>query len=279
MIIPLVRLTRPYYCLPLSAGLLVITTYVTGGRRSILDGSLVPAFLALYSVLSAAYLLNDFCDIHADAVNHPRRVLPSKQLAPAVALIASVCLFVLGLALASFCGWGFFLLLTLVAMGLAAYDVFSKRLGMFKPIVVALLTTSLYPLAFTLSDPVVTPRLYVLWIHPVWLLATTLGYEMLKDIRDIRGDSLAGVRCGAEHRARTGFMRLARTILLAASLLTLLPYALGLCGTVYLLSSLVAIGLVLLSLRKSAVPALPYIYGSVFVIAAGSWVDLWVYGP
>ena len=86
MILPLVRLTRPYYCFPLSAGLLVITTYVTGGRRSVVDGSLVPAFLGLYGVLAAAYLLNDFCDIHADAVNHPRRVLPSKQLAPAIRL-------------------------------------------------------------------------------------------------------------------------------------------------------------------------------------------------
>ena len=198
MILPLVRLTRPYYCLPLSAGLLVITTYVTGGRRSVVDGSLVPACLALYSVLSAAYLLNDFCDIHADAVDHQRRVLPSKQLAPSVAWIASACLFVLGLALASFGGWGFFLLLTLVAMGLVAYDIFSKRLGMFKAIVVAMLTNG------DLSAGVHTQRgrgharLYVLWIHPLWLFATTVGYEMLKDIRDIRGDSLSGGR----YRAR-----------------------------------------------------------------------------
>ena len=32
MIVPLIRLTRPYYTLPLAAGLIVIAAYVTGGR-------------------------------------------------------------------------------------------------------------------------------------------------------------------------------------------------------------------------------------------------------
>ena len=279
MILPMIRLTRPYYALPLSGGLFVIAAYVAGGWPHATHGSLALAMLALYFVLSAAYVLNDYCDIRFDAVNRPQRPLPSRRVSPQTALAASGVLFVLGLALASFCGWHFFLLLTLVAMGLAAYDVSSKRLGLLKPVAVALLTTSLYPLAFTLTDVVETPRLRVLWIHPVWLFATTLGYEMLKDVRDVRGDALIAGQQSTERRAGRAFLLSARAILLAASLLTLLPYALGYCKSVYLLSALAAIALVVLSLRQRPDRALPYLYASVFVITAGSLADLWAYGP
>ena len=152
--------------------------------------------------------------------------------------------------------------------------------GMFKSPLVALLTTSLYPLAFALCEPVETPRLHVvLWIHPPWLFLTTLGYEMLKDTCDVPGDGLAGntrwsARCGSP-----GFLASARAILLAASLLTLLPYALGYCKAVYLAAAVLAIGLVALSLCLRPARAIPPVYASVAAITAGSLADLWVYGP
>ena len=279
MIRSLIRLTRPYYTVPLTAGLPVIAAYVAGGRPNAAEGSLLWAMAALWSVLSAAYALNDYCDIRFDAVNSPHRPLPDKEIAPGIALAASGGLFAAGLALASLCGLPFFLLLTLVAVGLAAYDVYSKRLGLLKPLAVALLTTSLYPMAFAIQEPADTPRLCVLAIHPVWLLMTTLGYEMLKDIRDVPGDRAVGSRREAERRAEPGFLLAARAILLAASLLTLLPYALGYCKEVYLLSAIGAIGLVALAIQEQPLRAIPYVYASVVVITAGSLADLWAYGP
>lgn len=279
MILSLLRLTRPYYTLPLAGGLPVIAAYVAGGRPSAAEGSLLLAIAAIWSVLSGAYALNDFCDIRFDAVNSPHRPLPGKETTPGVALAASGALFGMGLLLAAFCGLSFFLLLAILAAGLAAYDVYSKRLGLLKPLAVALLTTSLYPLAFALTEAADTPRLRVLAIHPVWLLLTTLGYEMLKDIRDVPGDRAGGNPRETERRAGPGFLLAARAILLAASLLTLLPYALGFCKEVYLLSSLAAIGLVVAAIRERPVRAIPYVYASVVVIAAGSLADLWVYGP
>ena len=59
----------------------------------------------------------------------------------------------------------------------------------------------------------------------------------------------------------------------------MLPYLLGYCKTVYLVSSLAAIGLAAVSLRKPPVKVLPCIYASVFLITAGSLADLWVFGP
>ena len=279
MILSLIRLTRPYYTVPLTAGLPVIAAYIAGGRPSAAEGSLLWALPALWSVLSAGYVLNDYCDIRFDAVNSPHRPLPGNEIAPGTALAAAGGLFAAGLALAAPCGLPFFLLLASVAAGLAAYDVYSKRLGLLKPVAVAVLTTSLYPLAFALTDAADTPRLRVLAIHPVWLLLTTLGYEMLKDIRDIPGDRTVGNRRETERRAGPGYLLAARAVLLAASLLTLLPYALGYCKDVYLLSAIAAIGLVVLAIRERPVRAIPYVYASVAVIAVGSAADLWAHGP
>ena len=279
MILPLLRLTRPYYSLPLSCGLIVITAYVVGGQLHTVGPSLAAAWLSLVCVLSAAYILNDVCDLRFDAINSPGRMLPGRKVSPAIALAASFALFVPGIALAWLCGVSFFILLVLVAAGLILYDVYSKRWGLYKNIAAAALTTSLYPLAFALADAVDTPRLKVLWIHPLWLFLTALGYEMLKDIRDVRGDCLAANPRQVERCGRPGFLWSARLLLLTASLLTILPYLLGWCRTIYLVSSLTAIVLSVVLLGKPPVKAIPYVYASVFIITAGAMADVWVYGP
>ena len=279
MMFSLLRLTRPHDTVPLSGGLIVIVAYVTGGDLSGTGTTLIFAVLSLYCVLSAGYVLNDVCDIRYDRVNSPQRPIPGNRITKHAALIGAMVLFSTGIGLATLCGLDFFILLVFAAAGLVFYDIYSKRWGLFKAILVALLTTSLYPMAFALAEPVVTPRLQVLYIHPAWLFLTTLGYEMLKDIRDVKGDALAVVPHRGSLYARPAALQWARAILSAASLLTLLPYALGYCREVYLVSALTAIGLAAATLRLPPVRAIPCIYASVFVITAGSLADLWVYGP
>ncbi len=276
MIQALIRLTRPYYALPLSCGLIVIVAYVVGGAMQPIAARLAAAVLSLYAVLSAAYILNDVCDLPHDRINAPRRMLPAGAISRRAAVTASVVMFLTGIAMSWFCGVLFCIALSAVAVGLIGYDVFSKRLGVFKPVAAAALTTMLYPLAFALAEAADTPRLNVLYIHPLWLFLTTLGYEMLKDNRDVKGDGLTRRSAIAAHPA---FLPTARVILSAASLLTLLPYLLGYCKAVYLVSAIAAIGLIAVSLRLTPDKAIRPIYASVFIITAGSLADLWVYGP
>ena len=190
MIYALIRLTRPYYSLPLSCGLAVITAYVVGGDFSIVGMKLIFAVISLYLVISGGYTLNDVCDRTVDAVNRPDRVLPKQIISPKAACIAAVILFTGGLIVSLTCGWTFFCVLATVTAGLILYDLYSKKMGTFKNILAAALTVSLYPLSFALAEPVPTPRLNSLFIFPVWLFLTTVGYEMLKDINDVKGDSL-----------------------------------------------------------------------------------------
>lgn len=272
-----IRLTRPYYSLPLTCGLFVITSYITGGDLSVLGMKFVYGFIALYLVISAGYTLNDVCDISADAVNNPNRILPKKKITPKAALIGAVILFAAGIIVSTFCGIPYTELLTVVAGGLVLYDLFSKKMGIFKNITAAALTTSLYPLSFALAEPVLTPRLNSLYIFPAWLFFTAVGYEMLKDIEDIKGDSIR--QTGLSYRDHPGFLLAARIIIVAASVLTLLPYLLGYCEMIYLFSSITAIFWAGVSLKLPPRKAVPLIYAEVFIITAGSLVDLWVYGP
>lgn len=279
MIWALVRLSRPYYSLPLSGGMIVITAYLTGGRLNTIGLSLLYAFVSLYCTLSAGYILNDVCDIAVDKINRPGSILAADRISVRQALIGSIFLFAAGLILASLCGRRFLIVLAAIAAGIVIYDLFSKRMGLFKNVLVAILATSLYPLSFALADPVITARVKVLLIHPVWLFLTTLGYEMFKDIEDTKGDSLMVDKRIAVHRNNPVFLMSARVLIVTASLLTLLPYILGYCKLVYLVSSLAAIGLAGISARQSARNAIRFIYAEVFLITAGSLADLLIFGP
>jgi len=277
MIFALVRLMRLYYSLPLSGGLVVITAYITGGDFSDISIKLIPAVVSLFLVISAGYILNDVCDRTVDAVNRPDRALPTQKITPSAALIAAVLLFAAGLGAALYGGWKFFGVLATVTAGLVLYDLYSKKMGIFKNILAAALTVSLYPLSFALADPVPTPRLNALYIFPVWLFLTTIGYEMLKDIGDVKGDRIRrGNRAYCESPV---FLLAAKGIIMTAAVLTILPYLLDYCKSIYLACSILSILLAVVSLKLDPEKAIRLVYIEVFLITVGSLADLLVFGP
>lgn len=278
MIIALTRLMRLYYSLPLSLGMVVIVAYIVGGNLVSVGFSLVVAFLALCCSISAGYVLNDVCDVSIDAINFPNRMMPAGRVSRRAALMWSVSLFVAGLILAIFCGVQFLLVLSMIVVGLILYDIYSKRIGLFKDVLVSVLVTSLYPLAFTLAKPIETSVLKSLYIFPVWLFLSALSYEMLKDIRDIKGDSQANQKSLSSYCHSKRFEISARIIAVSASVLTVLPFVLGYCKLIYLSCSVIAILLALFSLKYPPAKAIRFIYAEVFLITAGSMVDLMVFG-
>lgn len=278
MILALLRLMRLYYCLPLAAGFIVILSYLTGGNLAPVFNKVVLSFFSLLSIISASYVFNDICDIEIDKINCPHRMLSVGKATPKTAFIWSMVLFISGIVLGAFCGLPFFIGITTLAILLACYDLLSKRIGIFKDVLVAILITSLYPLAFTLVESVQTPRLNVLYIHPVWLFLSALGYEMLKDIRDMKGDSQINSRY-LNHRKDKRFITISRVFLVAASLITTLPFILGYCKHIYLLASVMAIVLAIISTFNKPAIAIRYIYAEVFLITLGSLADLLLLGP
>ncbi len=274
MIIPLLRLIRPYYSVPFAAGLAVITAYLTAGVLEPVASRLIYAIGALFCIIAGGYALNDFCDVEADRINCPDRPLPSGDIAPQIALLFSSVLFIVGLSLAIFAGVKYLIGLSLVTAGLVIYDIFSKQLGVGKDILVATLMTSLYPLAFCLAEPTAGPRLNTLYIHPAWLFLTAFGYEMLKDAGHTEGDRLKSVVGIAAYSQKSWFLPLARTLLIVAAVITITPWLLGYCKSLYLVGAIISVILTLIAAGCSRRSAIVLIGVEVALITTISLADL-----
>jgi geranylgeranylglycerol-phosphate geranylgeranyltransferase len=279
MIIALIKLMRLYYALPLSCGFVVVVYYLRGASLFPIRHQLLLAWISLCTTISAAYISNDVCDVEIDMINSPLRVLPQGKMKRKTALAWSMVFFVASLIIAGLCNKLFLLGMGILILLLLFYNIYSKRIGLLKDSFVALLVVSIYPLAFVLAEPVQTPRLKSLFIFPIWLFLSTLSYEMLKDIRDIKGDKTANGKSVAEYSDKKGFFVLSRLLAVIASLVSIIPFVLGSCKQIYLVSSVIAIVLAVLSTRKKPSIAIRYIYLEVFLITVGSAVDLMVYGP
>ncbi len=194
-------------------------------------------------------------------------MLTAGKLRRKTALIWSIAFFTIGLVFGGFCNLRFFLAIAAIAGLLIFYDIFSKRIGIFKDIIVAVLMTSLYPLALALTEPAQTPRLNVLFIHPVWLFLSSLSYEMLKDIRDVKGDRKINGE-GLNYCKNKRFLIASQVFVIAGSLVILLPFFLGHCKYIYLTASIGAIILAVYSTFNKPCVALRYIYAEIFFVTA-----------
>ena len=182
------RLCRAYYAVPMALPFLLTVAYA-GGVGAAMTGSAAAGTAALALVIAAAYVLNDVADVGVDRLNAPRRPLPAGRVRRDGAAVLGGLLMAGGLALGLAARPGFAAALAAVSAGLVAYDWTSKRLGPAKPLVVAALTTSLYPLALAQAGGAGGPRAPTLAVFPAWMFLTAWGYELLKDIRDAAGDA------------------------------------------------------------------------------------------
>jgi geranylgeranylglycerol-phosphate geranylgeranyltransferase len=268
----LVRLMRPYYALPLSGGFVVILLYLRGGSLADMAWEVAWSAAALVCLISGGHVLNDVFDIEVDRLNSPRRPLPSGQVSGKAAVTLAISLFAASLLFAGLCGVRFLAGVSAVAGVLVVYDAFGKRMGIMKDVLVAAAAASLYPLAFALAEPVHTARLSVLFIHPVWFFLSTLGYEMLKDVRDHKGDQLLGR--GLRYAGHAWFEKLAKGIVISGAAIAILPYVLGYCGSVYLAAAAMAAMPAVLAARYRPTAAIRCIYLEVVLITLGSLADL-----
>jgi len=275
---PLLKLIRLHYSLPLMGGFVVIVMFQNDGDLLGISGLLIRACLSLFLVMAAGYSLNDLCDMAADRINHPGRVLVKGDISPGFSLGLAVTCFLASIYLAALCNRTFCLGMLLISIALIIYDLFSKRLGIFKDILVAGLVTSLYALAYALVGPSSSARAKTLLIHPIWLFLTAVGYEMLKDIRDIKGDQVMASSRRMRHSTQAWFRILRNVPLLAAALLLPLPYIWGYCQWVYLLCTLLAIYCAIRASLARTHAALYYIYAEVAIVTLGSLLDLLICG-
>jgi geranylgeranylglycerol-phosphate geranylgeranyltransferase len=278
MMAALLQLCRLYYAVPMALTYALTLYYALGGRMEgrWLGAAVTTAAVAL--VVAAAYVLNDVCDLAVDRLNAPHRPIAAGRVSRRAAAVWGAGLMVAGLAAAAAAARPiFFLVLAAVAATLVLYDLVSKRLGVGKPLLVAVLMTSLYPLAYAQAGGAEGPRAAALPVFAAWMFLTAFGYEVLKDIRDIPGDCAAATGPMQVQRRPRLWRGLAGGVVLSAAMLLLVPAGLG-CGWVYLVGAVAAILAAALSVFLPVQRALAAIYVECFLVGVAATLDPLILG-
>lgn len=220
-------------------GVFTISVYAAGSFEVIFQSNMLPQFLkgifSLFFILCAGYLMNDVCDITYDLKNTPEKVFIGKIIVRPVAKYIVVALFIAGFGVSIFVNTWYVGIVVIVSVGLATYNLFSKKLGMLKDIIISLIVISIYPLSLALtSGGNQSPRRSSLLIFPIWLFLTIMAYEIVRDIIDAPGDGLAA-ESSVPLKGNSRKSRKTALILAFCGLpFALLPFVFKMCGPLYL---------------------------------------------
>ncbi|MFB3890670.1 MAG: UbiA family prenyltransferase [Phycisphaerae bacterium] len=273
----LARLCRLYYAAPMSLAYLLTVYYARGGDMAGQWPAAALSTALLAMVIAGGYALNDYYDRRVDLANAPARPIPAGRVSPRAAMLTGVLLIVAGAGLARLCSLWFFVGLTWLAVALTVYDILSKRLGPAKQVAVAALMTSIYPLAIAQAGTAAGPRAATLAVFPAWLFLTSLGYETLKDIRDVSGDPLIAGR-PSPIRRRPGMWRaISRIAVLCGAALLVGPFILG-CKWVYMAGAGVAMALAVAAAFVPVRTAIRLVYAECFIVGLAAALDVLVFG-
>lgn len=194
---------------------------------------LEPACWAAAAVLAAvagANAFNDWVDRRADAINRPRRPVPSGALSSRAALVTALISYAVAIGLAtrvSVVAVDIVLLWVLVTV---AYSLALKGVPILGNVVAAAVTASvLYLGSISQGRPVAAPVPAAL----VLALLFNLAREFAKDAEDVAGDTVQGVRTLATVRGAGAALLAARATIIAAMLAVLVPFAFRVFGLWY----------------------------------------------
>ncbi len=194
--------------------------------------------LTVAAITAAGNALNDVLDAEVDQKAHPERPIPSGKVSPGVALWTSIILFGLGLASAGLLGRIPFLVALTATLGILAYNLWAK----WVPVLGNLMVSGIAALTF-LFVGVVVGNLQAMIFPFLFAFLFHWAREIVKDIQDADADRIRQARTLPLWLGERQAWRLAKGILAALILVTLLPFALGLFGKVYLAVVLLGVDL------------------------------------
>ncbi len=246
----LVLLMRPLNCIIAAFAVPAAFVFLTGaGRLYLFQKEILFSSLAVFLMCGAGNALNDFMDVRIDKINKPSRPIPSGMVARNEALVFSAVLFSSSVLVASRVSGIVFLSVLAGSMILVFYDVFSKSIGIFGNMLVS----------FVIGFPPIIMGLIVGDLSKAVFLAVgasaiTLGRELVKNIEDVKGDSVVGRYSFTAKYGKRKAASLASVLIIIGSLS--LVYLRSFYGNAYLVVLLLAIykfsGAIIQPLRMTA---------------------------
>jgi len=187
-------------------------------------------FLAGFLLLAASMVLNDYFDREIDAINDPKRPLPSGKVKPSEALSFALILASVGLLSAAYTGFVTLLIALLSIVIMFSYNARIKKTGLLGNIFVS--TNVAIP--FVYGGFAVGSPTWSLGIFALLAFLASVGREIVKGIVDVQGDTARGVRSIAAIKGNDTAAKYGAVFFVTAVALSVLPLVLHLVTTYYI---------------------------------------------
>ncbi|MGA3191187.1 MAG: geranylgeranylglycerol-phosphate geranylgeranyltransferase [Candidatus Bathyarchaeia archaeon] len=228
------RLTRPINCFMMGLAVIVGASLVGPSSMSPAWPRLVYGFITGFTLTAASMAINDYYDRKIDAVNEPRRPIPSGLVKPGEAFVFALILAIVGLVAAYLTNTAYPLCLptAIIAWIISvAYTTVGKRSGLPGNFLVSLCVS--IPFVYGSVAVANEVKLNVLLFASIVFLSIT-GREITKGIVDVQGDRTQNVKTLAVRYGEKNAAVAAALFYLSAVGLSPTPWLLGIVSFWYI---------------------------------------------
>ena len=212
-------------------GIAIIVGAVITGGVNIFNNFTVLAysFLSGFSLTGASMAINDYYDREIDAINEPKRPVPSGRISPDSAVIFTIILSVIGLASSWQISLSAFIVALFAWVVMMVYSMWGKKTGFLGNLMVS----SCIALPFVYGG-LLSEKLWASLSFSLLAFLSNTGREITKGIVDIQGDKAAGIRTIAVTRGATRAADIATLFFIAAVASSVIPVYLNLVSFWYI---------------------------------------------
>ncbi len=256
------EILRPTVCL------MTVLALVVGGivSQSLVFPQLIFAILAGFLITGGGNIINDYFDVETDRINSPNRPIPSGRFPKKFALPYFAIVNILGLVFAYLINTNFLLI---AVVNFVVSTIYSWKLKT-TPLVGNIAVSYLGAVSFFAAG-LISMSFSQTLAHPVFILAVigffgTLAREILKDIRDVRGDKAIGAKTLPIITSEKIASIVANVSLVVGILLLFIPFIFGMFKIVYLASLIPAVLVCLYTFLKPPEKAEKFVKLAIFLV-------------
>jgi geranylgeranylglycerol-phosphate geranylgeranyltransferase len=228
------RLIRPINCFMMGLAVIVGASLVGLSNMSAAWPRLVYGFITGFTLTAASMAINDYYDRKIDAINEPRRPIPSGLIKPREALVFALMLTIVGLVTAYLTNTAYPLCLPTAIIACiisVAYTTVGKRSGLPGNLLVSLCVA--IPFVYGSVAVANEVKLNVLLFASIVFLSIT-GREITKGIVDVQGDKTHNINTVAVRYGEKNAAVAAALFYLSAVGLSPVPWLLGIVSFWYI---------------------------------------------
>jgi geranylgeranylglycerol-phosphate geranylgeranyltransferase len=217
------RLIRPVNCLMMGVAVVVGAILANPTLWSSFWQNLVYGFVTGFMLTAASMTINDYYDRHIDAINEPKRPIPSGLIKPRDALLFATILSMLGFASAYLTNILCLMTAVIAWIVFVAYTTVGKKTGLLGNLLVSTCVAIPFVYGMNMLPEI---RLNVLFFASMAFLSNT-GREITKGIVDVKGDAEANVKTVAVRYGERTAAVAAALFYVAAIILSPIPWVLN----------------------------------------------------